>query len=206
MLPMARGAVDLWTMRLAPHRQACRGQRCALPTAPAFAHKPHSLRPLLVSDPERYKANLGDGFFDLRGWLEIGGRWSIGSDSNVTRSPIEELRLLEYSQRLSLRERNVAARAAGADSTAGVLFNGALNGGSGAAGQTCGGLAVGQRADFCVPDPSSAALAGVPGPRLLDALVFSSPGTTMVRVCVAGRDVDLHPATGEFAALMSELW
>lgn len=152
------------------------------------------------------EANLGDGFFDLRGWLEIGGRWSIGSDSNVTRSPIEELRLLEYSQRLSLRERNVAARAAGADSTAGVLFNGALNGGSGAAGQPCGGLAVGQRADFCVPDPSSAALAGVPGPRLLDALVFSSPGTTMVRVCVAGRDVDLHPATGEFAALMSELW
>jgi formimidoylglutamate deiminase len=152
------------------------------------------------------EANLGDGAFDLPGWLEIGGRWSIGSDSHVTRSPIEELRLLEYSQRLVLRQRNVAARAAGRDSTAHVLFNGALAGGSAAAGQPCGGLAVGQRADFCVPDPASPALAGVPVQRLLDALVFSSPDTPMVRVCVAGRDVDLRPQTREFAALMRELW
>src|SRR4051812_22364339 len=43
-------------MRLAPHRRACPGQRCALPTAPAFAHKLHSLRPVSVSEPERYKA------------------------------------------------------------------------------------------------------------------------------------------------------
>jgi len=100
----------------------------------------------------------------------------------------------------------VAARAAGTESTAGVLFNGAVGGGSVAAGQPCGGLAVGQRADFCVPDPSSPALAGVPAPRMLDALVFSSPETPMGRVCVAGRDVDLHPATGEFAALMRALW
>jgi formimidoylglutamate deiminase len=152
------------------------------------------------------EANLGDGVFDLRSWLEIGGRWSIGSDSHVTRSPIEELRLLEYSQRLSLRERNVAARAAGTESTASVLFNGAVDGGSVAAGQPCGGLAVGQRADFCVPDPLSPALAGIPGARVLDALVFSSPDTVMVRVCVAGRDVDLRPDTGKFAALMRALW
>ena len=152
------------------------------------------------------EANLGDGVFDLRGWLEIGGRWSIGSDSHVTRSPIEELRLLEYSQRLALRERNVAARAAGTESTAGVLFNGAVDGGSVAAGQPCGGLAVGERADFCVPDPLSPALAGIPAPRVLDALVFSSPDTAMTRVCVAGRDIDLHPNAREFAALMRTLW
>jgi formimidoylglutamate deiminase len=152
------------------------------------------------------EANLGDGTFDLRSWLELGGRWSIGSDSHVTRSPIEELRLLEYSQRLALRERNVAARAAGSDSTASVLFNGALEGGSAAAGLPCGGLAVGQRADFCVPDPSTPALAGVPPQRMLDALVFSSPESAMVRVCVAGRDVDPRPQTGEFASLMRALW
>ncbi|MEJ8840037.1 formimidoylglutamate deiminase [Ramlibacter sp. AN1133] len=152
------------------------------------------------------EANLGDGVFDLPGWLGIGGRWSIGSDSHVTRSPIEELRLLEYSQRLALRQRNVAARAAGCESTAGVLFNGALDGGSAAAGQACGGLAVGQRADFCVVDPASPALAGVPAQRLLDALVFSSPETVMVRVCVGGRDVNLHPPSREFAALMRTLW
>ena len=152
------------------------------------------------------EANLGDGTFDLRGWLELGGRWSIGSDSHVTRSPIEELRLLEYSQRLALRERNVAARAAGSDSTASVLFNGALEGGSAAAGLPCGGLAMGQRADFCVPDPSAPALAGIPAQRMLDALVFSSPESVMLRVCVAGRDVDPRPQTGEFAALMRALW
>jgi formimidoylglutamate deiminase len=152
------------------------------------------------------EANLGDGVFDLRGWIEIGGRWSIGSDSQATRSPIEELRLLEYSQRLALRERNVAARAAGAESTAGVLLNGAVDGGSVAAGQACGGLALGQRADFCVPDPLSTTLAGVPAPRMLDALVFSSPDAAMVRVCVAGGDVDLHPPAREFTAVMRALW
>jgi len=152
------------------------------------------------------EANLGDGTFDLRGWLEIGGRWSVGSDSHVTRSPMEELRLLEYSQRLALHERNVAARAAGSDSSASVLFNGALEGGSAAAGLPCGGLAVGQRADFCVLDPSAPALAGIPAQRMLDALVFSSPESVMVRVCVAGCDVDTQPQTGEFAALMRALW
>jgi formimidoylglutamate deiminase len=152
------------------------------------------------------EANLGDGIFDLPAWLETGGGWSIGSDSHITRSPIEELRLLEYSQRLNLRQRNVAARAAGRHSTAGVLFEGALAGGGAAAGQPCGGLAVGLRADFCVLDPESPALAGIPAQRLLDALVFSSPGTAMLRVCVAGREVDLRPQTREFAALMRALW
>ena len=152
------------------------------------------------------EANLGDGAFDLPAWLEVGGRWSIGSDSHVTRSPIEELRLLEYSQRLALRQRNVAARAAGGESTAAVLFTGALAGGSAAAGQPCGGLMVGQRADFCVVDPSIPALAGIPAQRMLDALVFSSPASAMARVCVAGRDVNLHPNTREFEAVMHALW
>jgi formimidoylglutamate deiminase len=152
------------------------------------------------------EANLGDGTFELSDWLALGGRWSIGSDSHVTRSPMEELRLLEYSQRLAVRQRNVAARAAGRDSTAAVLFDGALAGGSAAAGQPCGGLAVGQRADFCMLDTSSPALAGIPADRMLDALMFSSPSASMKRVCVAGRDVDLHPPTGEFVALMRGLW
>jgi formimidoylglutamate deiminase len=114
--------------------------------------------------------------------------------------------LLEYSQRLALRQRNVAARAAGRESTAGVLFHGALAGGSAAAGQPCGGLMVGQRADFCVVDPAAPAIAGIPPQRVLDALVFSSPENAMTRVCVAGRDVNLRPPTREFAAVMRALW
>lgn len=78
------------------------------------------------------EANLGDGVFDLPDWLGRKGNWSIGSDSHVTRSWPEELRLLEYSQRLVLRQRNIAARAGRRDSTAAVLFDGALAGGSAA--------------------------------------------------------------------------
>ncbi len=59
------------------------------------------------------EANLGDGVFDLPAYAAAGGRWSIGSDSHVTRSWPEELRLLEYSQRLTLRQRNIAARVLG---------------------------------------------------------------------------------------------
>lgn len=152
------------------------------------------------------EANLGDGIFDLPAWLAAGGAWSIGSDSHVTRSWNEELRLLEYSQRLHLRSRNVAARAAGRESTAAVLFDGALAGGSAAAGLPLAGFAPGQRADLCVVDTEAPALAGIPDDHLLDALVFSSPSPAMQRVIVAGREVDLRPPTAAFADAMRALW
>jgi len=152
------------------------------------------------------EANLGDGVFDLPTWLAAGGAWSIGSDSHVTRSWSEELRLLEYSQRFVLRRRNVAAMAAGGESTAAVLFEGALAGGSAAAGLPLAGLAPGQRADLCVVDTDAPALAGIPEDHLLDALVFSSPGMAMQRVVVAGKDVDLQPPTEAFTQAMRALW
>jgi formimidoylglutamate deiminase len=152
------------------------------------------------------EANLGDGVFDLGTWLGLGGAWTIGSDSQVTRSWSEELRLLEYSQRLALRQRNVAARAAGTTSTAAALFEGALAGGAAASGLPTGGLAAGRRADFCMVDPAAPALAGIPSEHLLDALVFSSPDAPLARVCVAGRDVDLRLPAERFAAVMQSLW
>ncbi len=154
------------------------------------------------------EANLGDGIFDLPGWLGLSGRWSVGSDSHVTRSWAEELRLLEYSQRLGLRERNVAGRAALSESSAAALFEGALEGGSAAAGLALGGLAVGQRADFVVVDMVSDALAGVPPERLLDALIFSTPHAAFSEVFVAGRPVPpADPAVrAAFAGAMAELW
>lgn len=152
------------------------------------------------------EANLGDGVFDLPSWLGASGRWCVGSDSHVTRSWQEELRLLEYSQRLVLRSRNVAAAAGVAESTAGVLFQGALEGGSAAAGLPLAGLAVGQRADFLVVDQHSAALLGIPHDHLLDAVVFSSPQTRFSQVWVAGclaRPAGTAPA---FEQAMRELW
>jgi len=144
--------------------------------------------------------------FDLPTWLGAGGTWTIGSDSHVTRSWTEELRLLEYSQRFVLRQRNVAARAAGSESTAAVLLEGALAGGTSACGIPTAGLAVGQRADLCVVETSGPALAGIPPDHLLDALVFSSPGATMQRTVVAGKDVDGKPASAGFIEAMRALW
>jgi formimidoylglutamate deiminase len=152
------------------------------------------------------EANLGDGVFDLSTWLGASGRWSIGSDSHVTRSWQEELRLLEYSQRFVLRQRNVAARAALRESTAAALFDGALEGGSAAAGLRLGGLAVGQRADFVVVDTSSPALLGVPADHLLDALVFSSPDARFSEVYVAGVRIAIPDTGTAFVQAMRELW
>ena len=152
------------------------------------------------------EANLGDGVFDLSTWLACGGRWSIGSDSHVTRSWMEELRLLEYSNRFLLRQRNVAARASGRESSAAALFAGAIAGGSAAAGAPLGGLVGGQRADFLVVDPASPSLTGVGSGHVLDATLFSSPEPAVARVVIAGREAkaQLHPA--EFTAAMHALW
>ncbi|MDB5859922.1 MAG: formiminoglutamate deiminase [Ramlibacter sp.] len=152
------------------------------------------------------EANLGDGVFDLPTWLGASGRWSIGSDSHVTRSWVEELRLLEYSQRFALRERNVAARAALTESTAAALFGGALEGGSAAAGLPLAGLALGQRADFMVLDGEASALLGVPDEHLLDASVFSSPSAPPREVYVAGRRVQAVETAPAFIAAMRDLW
>jgi formimidoylglutamate deiminase len=136
------------------------------------------------------EANLGDGVFDLPRWAALGGNWSIGSDSHVTRSWQEELRLLEYSQRLTLRQRNIAARQSGRESTAAALFEGALAGGSAAAGRPLAGLRVGQRADFMLLDLQAPALVGIPDEHLLDAAVFSSPAACIGDVHVAGRRIE----------------
>jgi formimidoylglutamate deiminase len=144
------------------------------------------------------EANLGDGVFDLPAYAAAGGKWSIGSDSHVTRCWPEELRLLEYSQRLTLRQRNIAARILGQESSAAGLFESALAGGFAAAGQTQGGLAPGHRADFVMLDTDSPALLGVPAGHLLDALVFSSPNVAFTEVYVAGMAV-----TGKYKAAAS---
>ena len=135
------------------------------------------------------EANLGDGVFDLPTYAKMQGNWSIGSDSHVTRSWQEELRLLEYSQRFALRQRNVVAGASNQTSTAAALFNAALSGGSTACGQHMDGLAAGNRADFSVVDTTSPALLGVPNDHVLDAMIFSSPDARLSEVYVAGKPV-----------------
>lgn len=134
------------------------------------------------------EANLGDGVFDLPGWLGAGVPLAIGSDSQATRDWREELRLLEYAQRLARRARNVAAAPElGVASTAERLFARVLEGCAGAAGEPAWGLVAGARADALVVDQGDGALLGVNARRSLDALVFSSPSGPWRDVMVAGR-------------------
>ena len=159
------------------------------------------------------EANLGDGVFDLPTYAHLQGNWSIGSDSHVTRSWQEELRLLEYSQRLMSRQRNVMASASGQGSSAAALFNAALAGGQTSCGLPTSGLAVGHRADFSVVDTTSPALLGVPATHLLDAMIFSSPDARLSEVYAAGKrrvqagQVENYQSlANEFSHNMQALW
>lgn len=165
------------------------------------------------------EANLGDGVTDLPRWLAAGQGaigLSIGSDSNVGRDAIEELRWLEYGQRLVRRERNVASGAEHGrhrSSSAERLWQRVVDGGARAAGIGVAGIAVGGRADLLVVDPREPALSGVPADHLLDALVFSDPPRGWRDVMVGGRwALQGGAPTGggaianRFAAAMSELW
>jgi formimidoylglutamate deiminase len=157
------------------------------------------------------EANLGDGLCDLPRWLATGTPLSIGSDSHVTRDWREELRLLEYGQRLLLRRRNIAAAPElGSPASAQRLFDASLAGGAAAAGLANWGLQAGARADLVVVDTEDESLLGLPDEQLLDALVFSSPSRPWRDVMVAGRWVvrdHHHDAEGAqaFKVAMLEL-
>lgn len=132
------------------------------------------------------EANLGDGVSPLRRYLDEGGRFGIGSDSNVATSPIEELRWLEYIRRLETRARNVLEHRPGA-SVAMALYSRARSGGAQALGRKTGEIAPGYLADLVVLDPEHPALVGREGLALLDAWVFSGNATPVRDVMVAGK-------------------
>ncbi|MER9307061.1 formimidoylglutamate deiminase [Mesorhizobium sp. M0496] len=118
------------------------------------------------------EANLGDGIFAAPLFIEHGGRFGIGSDSNVLIGLPDELRQLEYSQRLGRRARNVLAVAGG--STGRALFDAALDGGSIALGAGASAIAVGASADLVSLDAGSPSLAGKTGDAILDAWIFAN--------------------------------
>jgi formimidoylglutamate deiminase len=141
------------------------------------------------------EANLGDGVFPLTAYLGAGGRFGIGTDSNVATSPVEELRWLEYAQRLVRRARNLTETRSG-EATGANLFRRALSGGAQALGRPVGALAPGSRADIVVLDPLHPALVGRSGDTLLDSWVFSGNSTPVRDVMVGGHFVvreGVHP-------------
>lgn len=132
------------------------------------------------------EANLGDGLFPLSKYLEAGGKIAIGSDSNISVSPIEELRWLEYGQRLVHQQRNIGA-SSGQKHTGTRLTQLCLEGGRSALGQPIGRIEAGCRADILVLDDQSPILAQTPSDYLLDSLIFSGNQTSIKEVLVAGK-------------------
>jgi formimidoylglutamate deiminase len=132
------------------------------------------------------EANLGDGIFPLLPYLRDQGRFGVGTDSNVVTSPADELRWLEYVQRLVTKQRNVSESSEGAHTGAG-LYRRALAGGAQACGRKIGEIAPGYRADLVVLNPDHPALIGRRHDSALDSWVFSGNETPVRDVMAGGR-------------------
>jgi formiminoglutamate deiminase len=129
------------------------------------------------------EANLGDGLFDAPAFLANGGRLGVGSDSNVRISAADELRTLEYGQRLFHRQRNLLGDAT--RSTGRRLFELSLAGGAQAVGRPVGALAPGRRADFVVLDANGLG-DELQGDAVLDSWLFSADNDAIKSVYCGG--------------------
>ncbi|MFZ6649454.1 formimidoylglutamate deiminase [Undibacterium sp. TJN25] len=157
------------------------------------------------------EGNLGDGFFDLPAYIAARGRFGIGSDSHVSQSPVEELRWLEYGQRLRMQQRNVA-QASSRRRVGDFLWNEALAGGAQAAGRDVGRLAAGARADMLVLDGQHPNLAELPAVDVLNTWMFTGNDNLVRDVYVGGNKVvengrhkDQAAISAAYAAAMAEL-
>ncbi|KAB2913706.1 MAG: formimidoylglutamate deiminase [Hyphomicrobiaceae bacterium] len=133
------------------------------------------------------EANLGDGIFEAPRYLGAGGRFAIGSDSNVRISLGEELRTLEYGQRLRERKRNRLGPPG--SSTGRHLFDAARRGGAQALGLSSGALAAGNAADIVILDDTSPALVARTGDAVLDSWTFAAGDGIARDVYAGGRRV-----------------
>ncbi|MEP6883101.1 MAG: formimidoylglutamate deiminase [Dokdonella sp.] len=139
------------------------------------------------------EANLGDGLFPLKDWLDADGIIGIGSDSHISVSPVEELRWLEYGQRLVTRHRNISSSEE-VPSTGASLYASALQGGANASGMPIGTFvggnsaspSVGNRADLLVLDETSPLLAGRDTTNLIDTWLFAGNSNLVRDVMVNG--------------------
>src|SRR5690606_18313238 len=138
------------------------------------------------------EANLGDGLFPLRSWLDAGGRFGIGSDSHVSISPVEELRWLEYGQRLQTQQRNIAVTA-DSPSVGETLLRHTLEGGMAASGATAAPhgdaaeLPLAARPDLVELDAPHPLLAACTPSDVIDTWLFSGNRPLVKSVIVGGR-------------------
>ncbi|WP_084087677.1 formimidoylglutamate deiminase [Aerolutibacter daejeonensis] len=157
------------------------------------------------------EGNLGDGLFPLRDYLDAGGRWGVGSDSHISVSPVEELRWLEYGQRLVTRRRNIAVGTA-STSVGETLMHGAMASAVAATGHAVGLLDDDRHADLLVLDTDAPAFAGATDDDAIDRWLFSGNRNlvreTWVggrRVVAEGRHVQRDAIEARYRATMAEL-
>jgi formimidoylglutamate deiminase len=134
------------------------------------------------------EANLGDGVFPADLFMKQGGAIAIGSDSQITISPAEDLRMLEYSQRLRDRTRNALASGAGA-STGRTLLEAVLKGGATCLDNPVGAIDVGMRCDIAVLDDEYPSLIGREADAALDGWIFSAGNAAVKDMIVGGLQV-----------------
>lgn len=158
------------------------------------------------------EANLGDGLFPAVSYTEQGGRFGIGSDSHVSTTAFEELRWLEYGQRLKHERRN-RLHGSGQSNVGTFLYEAALQGGALAMGQKVGRIAAGAKADLLVLDNRHPLLANVKADDILGRWIFAGASRMIRDVMVAGdwviqdgRHPDEIEAGRTFAAAMRPLF
>lgn len=156
------------------------------------------------------ESNLGDGIFPALAYRAAGGRFGVGTDSNVLVSAAAELRTLEYSQRLAHRTRNALAPRGG--STGRALWQAAVEGGMQALAAGPAGLVPGAFADLVLLDPRHPSFAARTGDMRLDSLLFAARDGAIAEVWVRGRRVveqGVHPlraaAEARVAAVLARI-
>jgi len=157
------------------------------------------------------EANLGDGIFPAAEFVTAGGSFAIGTDSNVLISCAEELRTLEYAQRLAHRRRNVLAHGV-EHSTGRRLIDAAVAGGTRALGAEQRGLRAGADADIVSLDTTHAALTSRRGDALLDSWVFAARGSVIDcvwrhgrKMVLGGRHIRRDAITQRYQRVLAEL-
>ena len=131
------------------------------------------------------EGNLGDGIPSLAEAHSVGHRLALGTDSNNRLAMLEEMRWLEYGQRLAGELRGGLPDPRG--DVAPTLLAAATSGGADALGVPAGRLAPGLWADAVAIDLTASALADVPRQELLPAIVFGAGNEVVAGTYVGGR-------------------
>lgn len=134
------------------------------------------------------EGNLGDGFFELPDYIAAQGRFGIGTDSHASQSVVEEIRWLEYGQRLKMQGRNIAS-VKGQRRVADFLWQQCLLGGAQASGRAVGALEVGKRADMIIFDNQHPNLQCSSVDDVLSSIVFTGNDNLIRDVFVGGQCV-----------------